>query len=460
MVQTHAVELQAGNSPDPLLLSSIEDVTEVHEQRSELDWAARHDSLTGVANRFAMLERIEQIQGRFGRLPHLLLTDLDRFKLINDSLGHFVGDQVLAEVGRRIVEQVGELGLVARLGGDEFAVVVDDLDEEHVRDLAERLRRALGRPLDIGGRLTTQTISIGVAIGDECANPTELLVRADRAMYAAKELGRNRYVVFDASMRDEGLARVAIERELRSAIDHDQLEVHFQPEFALDDLRILGAEALIRWRHPERGLLPAAYFIDVAEQSGLIDDIGRFALREACRSFAEITTDACDPSLVLRVNISGREFSRPELPDLVRTALADAGLPPERLCLEMTETTLMDAPDVVLETFERLHGIGVEFAIDDFGTGYSSLVYLKRYPVDALKIDRSFVGDVDSDTDSRAIVESIVGLGHALSLPLIAEGIETEQQLDILRMLGCERGQGYLVSPAVPAERLAEMLET
>ena len=455
-----AVELNAGDSHEPLVLSSIEDVTEVHEQRSKLEWAAEHDSLTGVANRLAMLQRIDECQLETGVLPHLLFTDLDRFKLINDSLGHSVGDQVLVEVGRRISEQVGERGLVARLGGDEFAVVVDDdLDEQHVRDLAERLRRAFGRPLDIGGRLTTQTISIGVAIGHECANPTELLARADRAMYAAKALGRNRYVVFDASMRDEGLARVAIERELRYAIDHGELEVHFQPEFALDDLRILGAEALMRWRHPERGLLPAAYFIDVAEQSGLIDDIGRFALHEACRSFAEITTGAHDSSLVLRVNISGREFSRPELSDLVRTALADSGLPPERLCLEMTETTLMDAPYVVLETFERLHEIGVEFAIDDFGTGYSSLSYLKRYPVDALKIDRSFVGDIDSDADSRAIVESIVGLGRALSLPLIAEGIETEQQLDILRTLGCESGQGFLVSPAVPAERLAEMLQ-
>lgn len=456
-VRANSVRLQASGSSELFVLTSLEDVTENHDQRAELEHTARHDSLTGVANREAMRETMERLVRANHRLPNLLIIDLDRFKLINDSLGHVAGDQVLVAVVERIVEQVRDIDLVARLGGDEFAVIVPDDGPRGVYELAENLRRSMERPLDIEGRVTTQTISIGVAIGADCADVAELLVRADRAMYVAKAKGRNRHVVFDESMRHEALARLAMERELRHAIDHDQLEIYFQPEFAMDDRRIVGAEALLRWKHPVLGLLAATYFIDVAEQSGMIDEIGRFALREACRSFAEITGSA-DSQLMLRLNISGREFARPELPDLVRAALNESGLAPDRLCLEMTETTLMDSPEVALETFTRLHEIGVQFAIDDFGTGYSSLIYLKRFPVDALKIDRRFVEDIATNGDSRVIVESIISLGGALALEVIAEGIETETQLEILRTLGCERAQGHLVSAPLSAVEFVPFL--
>lgn len=452
-IRANALVLQAPGAKESFVLTSVEDITERRSQRDELEYAAAHDTLTGVANRSAMLREIDRHKATHGCLPNLLIFDLDRFKLVNDSLGHMVGDDVLRAVVARVCGQLRGTDLVARLGGDEFAVVVPGTTAQDAYRLAERLRRSLELPLEIRGCQTPQTISIGVAIGEDCADSAELMVRADRAMYSAKAMGRNRRVMFDESMADAAESEVEIERELRHAIDHGDLEVHFQPEFSLETRDVVGAEALLRWRHPERGLIAAGAFIEVAETTGMIDDIGRFVIREACRSFAAIVAATQRSDLMLRVNISGREFSLPELPERVRSAIADSGLSADRLCLEMTETTVMDAPDVALETFERLHEIGVEFAIDDFGTGHSSLVYLKRFAVDVLKIDRSFVEDIESDGDSRAIVESIISLCGAMSLQVVAEGIETEEQLDVLRTLGVTRGQGYLVAPALDPEQ-------
>lgn len=457
-VRVHAVHLEAAGATEPLVLTSLEDIHELRDQQIALEYAATHDALTAVPNRSTMEATIERLEHEHGRLPNLLVIDVDRFKLSNDSLGHHVGDQILRAVAQRIVAQVRNADLVARLGGDEFAVVVPGVDPSHVERLAERLRRSMEDPLTVGGRVIPQTVSIGVALGAECSSIGELLVRADRAMYSAKSKGRNRHVVFDQSMHDETVAELTLERELRAAIDHDELEMHFQPEFSVDDRRILGAEALIRWRHPTRGLLPASAFLDVAERTGMIDDIGRFALRRACLSFAQVCREAERTDIVLRVNISAREWLRPELSDLVRSAIDDAGLEAERLCLELTETTLMDAEGGVLDAFARLRSIGVEFAIDDFGTGYSSLAYLKRFPVDVLKIDRSFIEDVHENADSRAIVESIMGLSRALGLDVVAEGIETERQLKVVRDLGCRRAQGWLVGGALEPEELLNVV--
>ncbi len=457
-IRINSVPLKISGSSESFCFTSAEDVSENHAQRAELEYAARHDPLTGVANRDAMLDTIDRILGARGRLPSLMIIDLDRFKLVNDSMGHVMGDRVLREVAERLQDHVRGLDVVARLGGDEFAIVLPDITVENAERLAGRLRRSFEQPLEIDGRPVPQTISIGVAMGEDCKDSRDLLVQADRAMYAAKAKGRNRAVVFDELMRDEDVARLALERELRHAIDHGQLEMHFQPEFALDDRRIVGAEALLRWRHPARGLLSAGSFIQVAEDCGMIDDIGRLALREACRSFAAINA-ALGTELPLRVNISAREFARPELPDLVRAALDDSGLRSDRLCLEMTETTVMDSPEVALDTFTHLHEIGVEFAIDDFGTGYSSLTYLKGFPVDAVKIDCGFIEDIVTNGDSQAIVASIVSLSRALSLQVVAEGIESDQQLEILRNIGCERGQGFLVAGALPPAEFLSFLQ-
>ena len=341
------------------------------------------------------IDRLHQINGK---LPAVVIVDIDRFKLINDVFGHSVGDEVLQVVAQRITSQLRPGDVVARLGGDEFAIVIQRLSHAGAVRLAQRLLRAIEAPLEIDGRTIGQTMSVGVALSEGSQDPADLLKRADRALYAAKAAGRNTHVVFDESLQDEVLARQALERELRSALTENQLEMQFQPEFSLLDGHVLGAEALLRWDHPHRGLIPADEFIPAAEHSGLIDEIGRFALREACRKF--VTIPGSD-GLLLRVNISAREFSRPELPDLVEAALAESGLEPHRLCLEMTETTLMDAPQLVLATFTRLSALGVKSAIDDFGTGYSSLSYLKQFPVDTLKIDREFIHDVVDDPESR-----------------------------------------------------------
>ncbi len=452
--QTSSVPLSVPGSSEQLVLTAVEDVTETYSQRLELEHAASHDSLTGVANRASMTETIDRLAAERGELPALVMIDLDRFKVVNDTHGHVIGDRVLCAVAERISSQVRSVDLVARLGGDEFAIVVPDLTTDGADALAARLRIALRTPLEIDGRSLAQTISVGVALGEGSTDPSDLLVHADRALYAAKANGRDGHVVFDSSLRDAVLASLAFERELRLAIESDRMEVHFQPEFAIDDGRIVGAEALLRWEHPERGRIPADEFIAIAEHCGLIDELGRLALRVACESFAQIGRR----DLTLRVNISAREFSRPELPDLVRAALADSGLEPHRLCLEMTETTLMDAPEVALETVTLLSAIGVQSAIDDFGTGYSSLAYLKRFPVDAVKIDRAFVEDVVSNPESRAIVESIMGLSDALTLDAVAEGVETLEQLEILRELGVERAQGFLVSGALPMDEFVRFL--
>ncbi|MGI9646105.1 MAG: sensor domain-containing protein, partial [Ilumatobacteraceae bacterium] len=456
--RTHTVPLQVPGSSEQFVLTSVEDVTETQVQRLELEHAVRHDSLTGVANRAAMAEVIERLALRDGELPSLLVIDLDRFKTVNDSHGHVVGDEVLKVVADRISTVVRSSDLVARLGGDEFAIVAPRITADGACRLADRLVASGGDPLDVRGRSVVQRMSIGIALGASVASATDLLVSADRALYSAKERGRNGYVLFDDSLHDEVLERLSLEGDLRSAMERSEFVVHFQPEFSIVDGRIVGVEALLRWDHPRRGFMLAGEFIAVAEQSGVIDELGRYVLREACGSFAEISERSGADSLVLRVNISAREFSRPDLPDAVRAALAETGLDPSRLCLEMTETTLMDAPGVALETFAQLHAIGVQSAIDDFGTGYSSLSYLKRFPVDSVKIDRTFVEDIVTDPDSRAIVEAILRLADAMGLETVAEGVETTEQLEMLRQLGCDRVQGFLFAGALPPAELSSLL--
>jgi diguanylate cyclase (GGDEF)-like protein/PAS domain S-box-containing protein len=456
--RTNTVPLQVPGSSDQLVLTSFENVTETYTQRLELEHAATHDALTGVANRSALTEFIHHLFERDLEYPPMLVLDLDHFKTVNDSHGHAVGDEVLRIVAQRIRSEMRSVDLVARLGGDEFAVVIPRLDADGAHHIARRLVSAIGAPMHVDGRSLVQTVSVGGVLGAGVLNETDLLVRADRALYVAKGQGRNSYMFFDRTLHDEVLRRVALEGELRVAIEQSQLAVNFQPEFSASDGSIVGVEALLRWDHPDRGRVSAEEFISVAEQSGAIDELGEYVVDEACRSFVEITEQLGDDSLILRVNISAREFARPQLAETVSAALQASGLDPSRLCLEMTETTLMDAPEVALETFARLQTIGVKSAIDDFGTGYSSLSYLKQFPVDCVKIDRTFVEDIVTDSNSRAIVEAILRLAEAMGLESVAEGVESHEQLKILRELGCDRAQGFLVAGALPPDELFAFL--
>lgn len=485
-VRSNSVPLSAPGHPERFVLTAFDDITEQRRQQLELEHAATHDSLTGVANRAQLYDHLTRSSTGSAELPALLMLDLDRFKLVNDGHGHAVGDAVLTSIARRIRRQVRCDDLVARLGGDEFAVIAPGLDATAATELARRLRRTLERPMFVHGRRITQTVSVGVAIGADAADVPDLLVRADRALYSAKHQGRNQHVLFDDSMHDAVLERLTVERDLRRALDAGELDVHFQPEFDVASRRIVGAEALVRWHHPERGLVPAAEFVPIAEQCGLIDEVGRFALRQATEMFArlllhldgqrlddqhpdefhldsqhldELTgADQSSEHLLLRVNISAGEFNRAELTDVVIEALASSGLPASRLCIEITETALMDAAETALTTLTDLRELGVRVAIDDFGTGYSSLAYLKQFAVDAIKIDRSFVRDIVDDPGSRAIVRSVIGLCDALGLEAVAEGVETVEQLELLEQLGCTRAQGFLVAPALPIHRLEAMI--
>ncbi|MGA1556705.1 MAG: sensor domain-containing protein [Ilumatobacteraceae bacterium] len=448
-VRCTSVPLHLPGTTERFVMTAVEDITERRQQRIDLEWAATHDALTGVANRSEMSDRVTELAARTDADPALFIIDLDEFKFINDVHGHAVGDGVLTTVARRLEQLVRPDDLVARLGGDEFAVVVRNASSTDVLELAERFRHSLEQPIVIDGRSIRHTVSIGIATGVEAGDVANLLVRADRALYAAKHGGRNRSHLFDETLRDAVLDRLALERDLRVALEQGQFEIHYQPDHVLDgDRAIAGAEALVRWRRPAHGLVSAATFIAVVEESGLIDDLGEFVLRTATAEFAALCERTGRTDLSLRVNVAGGEFGRAELPAIVAEALDRSGLRATQLFLDVTESTLIRAPDVSADTIARLRELGVRLAIDNFGA--SSLMQLKRLPIDLVTIDRSLVDDIASDSASRAIIESVVTVSSTLGLSTIAEGIETEEQLDVLRAIGCERGQGYFFSPPVP----------
>jgi diguanylate cyclase (GGDEF)-like protein/PAS domain S-box-containing protein len=447
-VRCTSVPLLLPGTTERFVMTAVEDITERRQQRLELEWAATHDALTGVANRNEMRDRVFDLAGCDDVAPALFIIDLDEFKFINDVHGHAVGDGVLTTVARRLEQLVRKDDLVARLGGDEFAVVVRNASSIDVVELAERFRHSLEQPILVDGRSVRHTVSIGIATGIEPDDVANLLVRADRALYAAKHGGRNRSHLFDETMRDAVLDRLALERDLRVALEQQQFEIHYQPDHRLDgDRHLAGAEALVRWRRPGHGLVNAASFIPVVEESGLIDALGEFVLRTATRDFAALCDRTGRPDLSLRVNIAGGEFGRAELPAMVATALDQSGLDASQLFLDVTEATLSRAPDVSSHTIEQIREMGVRLAIGNFGA--SSLVQLKHFPVDLVTIDRSLVEEVVTDSASRAIIESVVNISATLALDTIAAGIETEEQLTALRAIGCERGQGFLFSPPV-----------
>jgi diguanylate cyclase len=428
----------------------------------ELQRLALQDPLTKLPNRLLLEDRINQAIAQAERgnsKTAVLFVDLDRFKLINDSLGHFVGDELLRAVGQRMHHLLRGEDTVSRLGGDEFVILqrfaTDILDAQ---DLAHRVLLALREPFRVHEHELLVTPSIGISVFPMHGDTAQMLItRADAAMYNAKQAGRNTYRVFEADMSTFFPERLLLENDLRRAIARGEFELHYQPKVDVETGRVVGMEALLRWRHATRGLVAPAEFIPIAEDCGAIVEIGEWVLGEACRQNVRWQR-AGAPQLRVAVNISGVQFRQPDLLDTIAQALAASGLHPECLEIEITESVIMQDPSQMIVVLERLSKMGVHVSIDDFGTGYSSLSYLKRFPLDKLKIDRSFIRDISSDTEDAAITRAIIGLAHNLRLKVVAEGVETREQLEFLRTLGCDEYQGYYKSKPVPAAEFQRLI--
>jgi diguanylate cyclase (GGDEF)-like protein/PAS domain S-box-containing protein len=432
------------------------DVRERKALERRLVHQAFHDPLTGLPNRALFLDRLEHAQARglrSGGAQAVLFIDVDRFKVINDSLGHRVGDQVLQTIASRIVGTLRPSDTVARFGGDEFTVLLEQVDDpSDAAQAAERILRALQVPMVAGGREVVVTVSIGIAAAHAGKASSDLLAAADIAMYQAKSRGKNRYVVAEDDADERALARLDLETELRLAITDGQLEVHYQPVVHAQSGALYGLEALVRWRHPTLGLLAPGYFMEVAEESGLVLPLGEWVLEQACVAAVGWRRRHPNAPVMMAVNLSARQFQQPDLCDQVAAVLERTGLDPSLLALEITETVVMEDTETTLATLRALKQLKVRLSIDDFGTGYSSLSYLKRFPVDAVKIDKSFVDGLDSGPVDREIVRAVIRLATAVGMQTIAEGVETVAQQEQLRLLGCSMLQGYLLSRPGPLD--------
>jgi diguanylate cyclase (GGDEF)-like protein len=462
--------------PWPILAHRVRYMLRSSEAAERIRYLAHYDGLTDLPNRVLLKEQLRYAMAqaiRHGRTVGTLCLDLDHFKRINDTLGHARGDMLLKLVAQRLTEQVRQgdrifreegdpaFPNVARMGGNEFTVLLTELAQgQDAAKVAQRILGALSRPFSLEGQEIFISASIGIAL-----HPTDgedddaLLMNADAAMHDAKQRGRNTYRFYNQSMNAAAHQRLTLENQLRRAIDRDELVLHYQPKIDATDGRIVGAEALVRWKHPELGLVPPARFIPLAEETGLIKPIGEWVLASACRQNRK-WQDAGHPPLPISVNMSAANFRGGNLPELVERVLAAARLAPGHLELEVTESLLMQHVEETTELLHRLKAAGVRLSIDDFGTGYSSLNYLKRFPLDVLKIDRSFVTDVATNAGDKAITSAIVALARSLDLNVVAEGVETPVQAELLQALGCHVMQGFLYSRPVPAAEFEALFAT
>jgi diguanylate cyclase (GGDEF)-like protein/PAS domain S-box-containing protein len=461
LTETTITNQLANPAVNGLVLAS-RDIGERKELEEQLRHRAFYDALTGLGNRSLFRDEVERAVARVRRYHTGLAVcfiDLDGFKLVNDTLGHDAGDRLLVEVARRIRGMLRSTDVVARMGGDEFAVLLEQGEDVRAPDVvAGRILAALQTPIEIDGTLTRTSASIGVDVtgGRAAATAEELLRNADLAMYRAKSRGKNKVEMYEPRLRDAALSRVRLEKELREAIDADDLVLHYQPIVSIPSGVVTGVEALVRWHHPDRGLVSPSDFIPVAEESGLIVEIGRWALRRACVDIAGLGADGHGVSVA--VNVATRQLLQPGLLQAVRAAVAGSELSPDRLVIEITEGALLDDSRSTGSLLAQLRDQGVGLAIDDFGTGYSSLSRLRSFPVDKLKIDRSFIQEIHRANDRAPIVAAIMAMAHSLGLTAVAEGVETVDQLACLHQHGCEEIQGFLLSRPLRLEQLGDLL--
>ena len=427
-----------------------------------LNFLAYHDELTGLANRTLLVDRFTQTSSRALRSGHqlaLLVLDLDRFKNINDTLGHSTGDKVLIEISNRLTDQARGGETITRYGGDEFVVLLSDVqDSSTTAFAAQRILDIISEPIEVEGRTLHVTCSLGVAMWpDNGKDLPSLLSHADAAMYNAKEHGRDRFQFFTDELNAQNQKRMVMESDLHKAIENKEFELYYQPQININNGHIFGTEALIRWNHPQQGLIPPTQFIPLAEETGMILAIGQWVMETACQQ-AIIWDQKGYHDLLMSINVSVRQLEEPDFDMLLRQILKKTGLKAESLELEITETTMMQDPENMIKILALLKQVGVRLALDDFGTGHSSLSYLQRFSFDKLKIDRSFINDVSESEDAAAIAKTIGAMAKSLHLEIIAEGVETQQQIDFLIECGCDQAQGFFYSQAVTSSEFEILL--
>jgi len=458
------IVMQRNSDGDPFyLIGQIADITEMKSSQNRMERMAFYDTLTNLANRRLFYDRLGQAVDHAQRSKHLsalLYLDLDQFKRVNDTLGHEVGDILLQEVSTRLTACVRKEDTVARLGGDEFTVLLFDIRSPSDASLvADKILKALRQPLTISGHQLVITTSIGITIvPQDGTDPNSLMKNADLAMYRAKDHGRNIYQFYSEEMNTNAIKRLRTEYELRRAMERSEFLLYYQPKVRLSDQQVVGVECLIRWDHPDRGILAPIEFIEVAEETGAIVDMGTWIINEACQT-GKILCDQAKRNIQIAINISPRQFKDPNLVATIRRNLRETGLNPATLEIEITETMLMGDVDAANQTVRQLHDLGVRLAIDDFGTGYSSLNYLKKFPINTVKVDRSFIMDIPDSEDDKAITSAVIAMAHRLNMEVVAEGVETRDQFEFLVEHECEYAQGYLFSKPLPLDNVRHMIQ-